>query len=115
MFDATYFRSQLTTHVQAAGPKPTVEVHLVSGHGHRVRSVLEVTDGYVVLEEHQRHAETTGANVAWEGSAPEPTAGTANTHRAVVSYESITQVVITPSETGGTTRIGFGAGSTTPR
>jgi hypothetical protein len=120
VFDATYFKSHLTAHVQSAGPKPTVEVHLVSGHGHRIRSVLEVADGYVVLEAHQRHAETTGANLSWEGSAAERGAaerpsGTTNTHRAVVSYESITQVVITPSETGGTTRIGFGAGSAASR
>jgi hypothetical protein len=113
VFDAAYFRSQLTAHVQSAGPKPTVEVHLVTGHGHRVRSVLEVADGFVVLETHQRHAETTGTNTAWEGSAAGAASGATSTHRAVVSYESITQVVITPSETGATTRIGFGAGSGT--
>ena len=106
MFDATYFRSQLAKHIEAAGPKPTVEVHLVSGQGHRVRSVIEAADGYVVLEAYQRRTETTRSNSAWEAEAT-----AADTHRAVVSYESIAQVVITASEATETSRIGFGAHS----
>jgi len=106
VFDAAYFRSQLAAQVKAAGPKPTVEVHLISGQGHRVRSVIEAAEGYVVLEVHQR-TETARSNTAWEGGAP--AGGGAETHRAVISYESIAQIVITPSETAETSRIGFGA------
>lgn len=108
MFDASYFRAKLAAHAKAAGPKPSVEIHLVSGQGHRVRSVVDVADGYVVLEVHQRRSEVTGANTQWEGDTPHE-APLPDTHRAVVSYESISQVVITPSESTATTRIGFGA------
>lgn len=109
MFDAAYFRSQLAAQAQAAGPKPTVEIHLLTGQGHRVRSVIEAADGYVVLDVYQRRSEVTGANTAWEGGAAPDTGVATETHRAVVSYESITQVVITATESSETTRIGFGA------
>lgn len=110
MFDAAYFRSQLAAHIQAAGPKPTVEVHLVSGQGHRVRSVIEAADGYVVLDVYQRRTEITRSNTAWQGEA-----APSDTHRAVVSYESITQVVITASDAADASRIGFGAHAATSR
>jgi len=110
LFDAKYFRSQLATHIEAAGPKPTVEVHLVSGQGHRARSVIEAGDGYVVLEVYQRRTEMTRSTTAWKAEATE-----GDTHRAVVSYESIAQVVITPSEAVETSRIGFGAHATPAR
>src|SRR5580765_7465785 len=88
VFDATYFRAKLAAHAKAAGPKPSVELHFVTGQGHRVRSVIEVADGYVVLEVHQRRAEVTGADTQWEGDAAHE-APLPDTHRAVVSYESI--------------------------
>ena len=110
MFDAKYFRTQLPAHAKAAGAEATVEVHILSGRRHRIRSVADVTDGYVVLEVHNRRAEVTGAKMHWEGATGRE--GAPNTLRVIVSYESITQVVITPSESGATTRIGFGASPT---
>lgn len=108
MFDASYFRDVLAGHAQAAGNEPVVEVHLTSGQGHRVRSIDEVTDGYVLLEVYQRRPEMTGARSHWVGDSDAST-GPNEVHRAVIAYEGIAQIVITPSENRSTSRIGFNA------
>lgn len=108
MFDAAYFRTGLPSQLEAAGPEPSVEVHLVNGQAHRVRSLVEAADGYAVLEVYQRRAEMSGVKAYWRGSAP-----VANpmdeVQRAVVAYESIAQIVITPTQSAAAVKIGFGA------
>lgn len=108
MFDATYFRSGLAAHIAAAGADPSVEIHLVNGQAHRVRSLVEVSDGYVVIEAYQRRPEMTGARLQWQGS-PAADAGPNEIHRAVLTYESVAQIVITPAEDKTSSRIGFNA------
>jgi hypothetical protein len=108
VFDATYFRKGLAAHTEAAGAEATVEVHLVNGQAHRVRSVIEVSDGFVLLEVYQRRPEITSTRSQWLGNAP-GAAGPNEIHRAAVTYESITQIVITPAESKGSSRIGFNA------
>jgi hypothetical protein len=108
VFDKSYFQAGLPAHIKAAGAEPTVEVHLVNGQGHRVRSVIEAADGYVVLEAYQRRAEITGSKGRWHAGG-DADAGTSEIHHAIVSYASITQVVITPSEATESPRIGFNA------
>jgi hypothetical protein len=108
VFDKSYFHATLAAHVKAAGNEPIVEVHLVNGQGHRVRSVLDATDGYVVLQVYQRRAEITGTKGRWHpGKGPD--AEPNEIHHAIVAYDSISQVVITPSEATESPRIGFGA------
>ena len=110
MFDAAYFREGLATQVADAGAGATVEVHLVNGQAHRVRSVIHVDHGYVALEVYQRRPEMTGGQSAWQGHMRTPAAAAPNeVHRAVISYESITQVVITPADDKAGGRIGFSA------
>jgi len=108
VFDKSYFEDGLLAHVKAAGSEPTVEVHLLNGQGHRVRSVIDATDGYVVLEAYQRRAEITGTKGRWQGKKGAE-AGANEIHHAIVSYDSISQVVITPTESVEGPRIGFGA------
>jgi hypothetical protein len=108
MFDSSYFSKQLAAQAEAAGADPQVEVHLTSGQGHRVRSIGEVTDGYVVLEVYQRRPEMTGARSHWMGSG-ESSSTPNEVQRAVIAYESIAQIVITPAENKSTSRIGFSA------
>lgn len=108
MFDATYFRKGLVTHAEASGSGATVEIHLVDGRGHRVRSVVEVSDGYVVLEVYQRRPETSEMQAHWHGAAPPP-ASPNEVHHAVITYESIAELVITPAEGKAGSRIGFNA------
>jgi hypothetical protein len=110
VFDAGYFRTGLPSQLEAAGPEPSVEIHLVNGQAHRVRSLVEAADGYAVLEVYQRRAEMSGVKAHWRGSA----AGAASnpleeTQRAVVAYESIAQIVITPTQSVEAVKIGFGA------
>ena len=108
MFDATYFRTGLPTQVAGAGDAPTVELYLLSGQAHRVRSVEEVTDGYVVLDVYQRRAEGIGAATPWLGSSRSD-ASADETHRAVVAYDAIAQVIITRPAASTSSRIGFGS------
>jgi hypothetical protein len=108
VFDKSYFASTLAQHIQTAGAEPTVEVHLVNGQGHRVRSIIEVADGYLVLEAYQRRAEITGTKGRWDGEK-DLSGRTNELHHVIVSYDSISQVVITPTETAEGPRIGFGA------
>jgi len=108
VFDTTYFRKGLAAHVDASGVGTTVEVHLVSGHAHRVRSIGEVAEGYVVLEVYQRRPEMSGMQTHWHGTAP-PGAPPNEIHYAVITYESITEIVITPAEGKASSRIGFNA------
>ena len=106
MFDKSYFNTSLADHIKAAGDGPLVEVHLINGQGHRVRSVVEATEGYVVLEAYQRRGELTGNKGRWQG-ASDTSAGGQDLHQAVVSYHTIAQIVITPTDAAETPRIGF--------
>jgi len=108
VFDKSYFTTKLVAHINGAGAEPSVEVHVVSGQGHRVRSVVEAADGYVVLEAYQRRAELTGHKGRWEGGKG-PAAAANEVHHAIIAYDSISQIVITPSEVVEGQRIGFGA------
>jgi hypothetical protein len=110
VFDAAYFRTGLPSQLEAAGPEPSVEVHLVNGQAHRVRSLVEAADGYAVLEVYQRRAEMSGVKAHWRGSAAAAVENPVEeTQRAVVAYESIAQIVITPTQTVPAVKIGFGA------
>ncbi|MEO8562650.1 MAG: hypothetical protein ABI601_11275 [bacterium] len=106
MFDADFFSTRLRRDADAMGGDPTVEISLLNGHTHRIRSVLDVTSGYVMFEAyhlkgdlaHQRprfaHA---GATIAADESV----------FRVTAAYESISAVVIDPSETQARARPGF--------
>jgi hypothetical protein len=106
VFDKTYFNTVLEKQIDAAGHEPTVEVHLVSGQGHRVRSIVDAADGYVVLETYQRRAELTSRQGRWIGTI-EKSPGEHELHHAVVSYHTISQIVITPTDVHEGPRIGF--------
>ena len=108
MFDAKNFRNALVARADASGAGATVEIHLVNGHAHRVRSIVEVTDAYVVLEVYQRRPETSGMHTHWHGAAP-PAAAPNEIHHAVITYESIANLLITPAEDKASSRIGFSA------
>jgi len=106
VFDKAYFNSVLASQIKAAGNEPMVEVHLVSGQGHRVRSVLDAQDGWVVLETYQRRAELTSRQGRWIG-AKEASPADGELHHVAVSYHTISQVVITPTDLHEGPRIGF--------
>ena len=108
MFNSAYFRTGLPVQLEAAGAEPTVELHLANGQAHRVRALIEAADGYAVLEVYQRRAEISGAKANWHGTvATGDEAG--EVHRAIVAYESMTQIVITATQAASSPRIGFGA------
>lgn len=103
MFDANYFRSHLQRDVDAAGGAPIVELLLVGGHAHRVRSVLAVEDGRVTFEAFQMKGDLAHQRPRFGQSSAAPF----ETFRVVVSIESIIAVVLDPSPTHPKSRPGF--------
>jgi hypothetical protein len=100
MFDANYFRTVLPRDVEAAGGSPVVELLLVGGHAHRVRSVVDVTEGRVTFEAYQMRGDLTHHRPRY-GERADPSA---DTFRVVVACESIVAVVLDPAP-AETTRI----------
>src|SRR5215208_4080055 len=99
MIDATYFRSRLAADVRAFEQDPIVEVHLLNGQFHRLRNVLEVQEGYAILDVYRLRTEDAIAR----REAPDEVFGVAkggDIERAVVAYESIAQVLVIPAKTG---------------
>lgn len=107
MFDSEYFRTSLQTDVDAVGGRAVVEVYLLNGRTHCLRSVLSVHSGYVTAEAYQTHADEPAREPRWKEEVP---AGSVphETHRAVISYESIATVAITPVRADDVPGIGFG-------
>lgn len=90
------------------GGEPNVEVSLANGHSYRIRSVVEVRDGYVLLEAYHlkgdlAHQRPRFADV--DSAAAPPT--DQSIFRVTVAYESVSAVVIDPSQTQVRARPGF--------
>lgn len=105
MFDENYFRNTLLGDVTATGGHPVVEVQLVSGHSHRVRSIIDVAAGIVTLETYLSKGDLAHERPRF-GVAGEA-AVAADTFRTVIAYESIAAVVLDPSPSHVRSRPGF--------
>lgn len=106
MIDATYFQDQLPRDAAAVGKAAIVEVRVQSGQYHRVRAVLEVKPGYVVLERYEPRGEQ-GTTQSWHEQVLGGKAS-GKVERAIVPYESILDVVIAEGGEAAVGRIGFG-------
>jgi hypothetical protein len=107
MIDATYFREQLARDVKAMGDRAVVELRLLGGHVHRVRAVVEVSDGHVTVERFQAR----GDEETWEGDGwREQVLGAPakEVERVVVAFESILDVILSQGRASSGSRIGFG-------
>jgi hypothetical protein len=93
MFDANYFRTVLPRDVEAVGGSPIVELLLVGGHAHRVRTVIDVADGRVTFEAYQSRGELTHQRPRFGQTSADPH----ETFRVVVSCESIVAIVLDPA------------------
>jgi hypothetical protein len=105
MFDQNYFQTTLIRDVEATGGHPIVEVQLISGHAHRVRSIVEVGSGTVTLETY-----LTKGDLAHERprfGEPQADAESRDTFRAVIAYEGIAAVILDPSPSQVRPRTGF--------
>ena len=103
MFDANYFRTILPRDVEAAGGSPIVELLLVGGHVHRVRSVVSVDDARATFEAYQMKGDLTHQRPRFGQAADGPN----EIFRVVVSLENIVAVVLDPSSSTPKTRHGF--------
>ncbi|MEP6621467.1 MAG: hypothetical protein ABJE47_19225 [bacterium] len=105
MFDAEYFRTTLPRDVEAMGGSPIVEVHLVSGQSHRVRSVTDVGIGVVTLEAYLGKGDLAHHKPRFGASGADAEAH--DVFRAVVSYDSVAAVILDPSVSSERARTGF--------
>lgn len=103
MFDAAYFRTDLQLDVDASGGSPIVELLLVGGHSHRVRSVIAVAEGRVTFEAYQMKGDLAHQRPRFGQSSAAPY----ETFRVVVACENIVAVVFDPSPTHPKSRPGF--------
>lgn len=106
MFNASYFRGPLKRDVEAAGGQPVVEVLLLNGHTHRLRSVVDIADDWVTLEAYLVKGDLAHHRPRFGGTDGEPH----ETFRAVVSYDAIAAVVLDPSVAHTRVRPGFANG-----
>jgi hypothetical protein len=107
VFDSEYFRTILQADVDALGGSAVVTLNLLSGRRHRLRAVTSVHSGYVTGEAYQSHPGEPTREPRWKADLK--VGGiTHETERAVVAYESIADVTVTPAKPDGSSAIGFG-------
>jgi hypothetical protein len=106
MFDADFFSTRLRRDTDAMGGDPIVEISLLNGHTHRIRSVVEVTSGYVVFEAYHLKGDLAHQRPRFAESGT-TAAADETVFRVTAAYESIAAVVIDPSATQVRTRPGF--------
>ena len=104
MFDDNYFRTTLVRDVEATGGNPVVEIQLLSGHAHRVRTVVEVGAGYVTLETYLAKGDLAHERPRFGEATAE---SARDTFRTVIAYESIAAVVLDPQPSQVRARPGF--------
>ena len=105
MFDQNYFRTTLLRDVEATGGNPVVEIQLLSGHAHRVRSVVEVNAGSVTLETYLAKGDLAHERPRFGGAHRDGVEG--DIFRAVIAYESIAAVILDPTHSQVRARPGF--------
>lgn len=105
MFDENYFRTTLQRDVEASGGRPVVEIQLLSGHAHRVRSVVEVSAGCVTLETYLAKGDL--AHERPRFGEPQRDGVDTDVFRAVISYESIAAIILDPTQAQVRVRPGF--------
>ena len=107
MFDENYFRMTLPRDVEATGGQPVVEVQLLSGHAHRVRSVVEIASGCVTLETYLAKGDLAHERPRFGAPDDGPAR---DTYRTVIAYECIAAVILDPSASQVRVRPGFASG-----
>jgi len=107
MFDENYFRDTLLGDVKETGGQPVVEVQLVSGHSHRVRSIIQVGTGTVTLETYLSKGDLAHERPRFGVTDDDGGGVQGDTFRAVIAYESIAAVVLDPSPSHVRARPGF--------
>ena len=113
MIDADYFRSHLPQQITAGAGTPIVEVILRNGHTHRVRSVLDVATGYVLLEAFRLVGSHASRASHWQAELPADPSEPA-TFRVTVAYEGIVQVIVDTAPPSEDRRAGSFGFSTRP-
>jgi len=106
MFDADFFNTRLRRDTDAMGGDPIVEISLLNGHTHRIRSVVEVASGYVVFEAYHLKGDLAHQRPRF-AEAGTPAGADESVFRVSAAFESISAVVIDPSATQVRHRPGF--------
>lgn len=104
MFDAWYFREGLLKQVQQVGGNPVVKLGLTNRQLFLVRDVVEVRDGFVLLNVYP--PDTAAAIVAPSTSAYSNVPSTGY-HPLTVAYEVIADVYLSTTTAAQRPRVGF--------
>lgn len=107
MIDSAYFKKQLPRDVAAFGDLAVVEVRLRDRLLHRVHKVLEIEEGYVILEAYEFRSNEMVGKENWQEQVFNGKSAS-EVSRAVVPYDSILDVVVVAGRIGEHPRIGFG-------
>lgn len=105
MFDANYFRTGLPADLEASGGAPVVELSLLNGHVHRVRSIADIGQGYVTLLVHP-----TRGDLSHERPRYGAASAAGESVRVAVAYDSIAAVLFDPAPEQVKARPGFASG-----
>ena len=93
MFTSEYFRAELQREAEGLGKDHVVEVYLANGQVHRLRGVVNVPQGHVVLDVYRQMGDALLQQPAWRDDA-NPDGPAQPTRRIAVGYESIVEVRI---------------------
>jgi len=93
MFTSEYFRSELQREAEGLRRDHVVEVYLANGHAHRLRAVVTVPQGHVVLDVYRQMGDAGQQQPSWRDDA-NPHGAAQPTRRIAVGYESIVEVRI---------------------
>jgi hypothetical protein len=106
VFDSEYFRTTLQSDVDAVGGSAVVELQMVNGRTHSLRAVLSVHSGYATFEAFRARGDQPLRELRWK-EAPRDGEPAAETYRAIVAYDGIAAVTVTPATPAGAAKIGF--------
>ena len=109
MFAPEYFQSQLRRNAEAMTGSPVVEIYLVNGHSHRVRSIVEVTPGFVTLDVYQVKGDRSQQQPRWDDGSAAGEGPAAELMRTSIAYDSIAEVRFEPSTVHVRAQAGFGS------
>ncbi|HEX3159398.1 MAG TPA: hypothetical protein VHQ45_12835 [Gemmatimonadaceae bacterium] len=109
MFAADYFQGQLRRNAESMAGAPVVEIYLVNGHSHRVRSIVEVTPGFVTLDVYQVKGDRSQQQPRWDDESVAAQGSALETMRTSIAYDSITEVRFEPSTVHVRAQAGFGS------
>ena len=97
MIDRHFFEVALADHVQALGGEAIATIWLKGGSSHRIRRLLDATDGYVIFEAHPPPRDRTIRGGRDVPQAPPSDSASTRPLRVAIAYEVVSYVQVAPA------------------